>query len=200
MSRGWDDHDDMEEDGCLRHQNQMSIVQQWMFAESSSQETPLQLSVNQHSSPLCEFDCESGVTSVDAQRDAALQRLHECNWTSHAAITSTTGFPGAAFDAGERFDLLACHSEWCASAICDLVFVTDVVCSRAETGVLGEAYDNVRDPDALLCADDGVLDQPHHEPAVTSTKKKRRRHKSDGAGDSVGLLVCLGAALLVVQL
>ena len=80
------------------------------------------------------------------------------------------------------------------------MFVTDVVYSRAEAGVLGDAYDDVRDPDALFCADDGALDQPHHEPAFTTTKKKRRRHNSDGAGDSVGLLVCLGAALLVVQL
>jgi len=51
---------------------------------------------------------------------------------------------------------------------------------------------------SLFCADDGVLDQPDHVPAVTSTKKKRRQHISDGAGGGVGLLVCLGAALLVL--
>ena len=99
MLRGWDDHD-MGQDGCLRHQHQMDIVQQWVFP----------------SSPLGEFGCESGVTPADAQRDAALHRLHECNGTSCPAFTITTGFPGAAVDAGERFDLLACHRECCASA------------------------------------------------------------------------------------
>jgi len=33
MLRGGDDQDDMEELGCLRHQNQMNTLQQWWLCD-----------------------------------------------------------------------------------------------------------------------------------------------------------------------